>query len=368
MSGREQQREIDWTRARQLAILRDCRLPAVRVADGSGRTKLVPATSLKLLLRTLDDHGRVCFAAAATLAAETGMSVSSVRRCLDGLEQLGVVCVERRGTGQGRRTVNHVWIVWSELALTAEPRRSDQVSLAPDQLSPAQDQVSPERDQLSPVQHQVSPGGHLSVLNVLNATTTETEDWAVVADILGSLGIRNAWQSCHAAKSHGIRVARAHQLISQWQTLRDPHADPQAVDRELGVLVWALRSATPRQLEEDPHRCFPTAFVASAAARAAAERRRLEAAARTQATRHAESRQVEQFAAIETRWGPVYDAASIAQRLAWVSDQPFLAERLRRDPQSPIVRTAVLAALSRQAAAAAGSVATLPAAAQGVGS
>lgn len=95
------QKEFDFSRARQLALIRSADLIAVEV-DGR---KVSPA-AMKAVLMAVDSRcgksGR-CFASAATLAGDCGLSRRTVQRALDGLRRLQLLVEEK--VRRGRSTV-----------------------------------------------------------------------------------------------------------------------------------------------------------------------------------------------------------------------------------------------------------------------
>lgn len=109
----EQQLTIDWTRAEQLALLRDAVLPTFRSPAGDAVSPLLAGA----VLRAIDEHGRGrhCWASLETLAAVAQCSRRSVVRALQALTTAGVLCVET--TRRGRSFTNTYVIVWSELAI-----------------------------------------------------------------------------------------------------------------------------------------------------------------------------------------------------------------------------------------------------------
>lgn len=110
--GRQQ--ELDFPRGEQLALLRAAVLPAtVRTKHGGVRGSL-----LKSVLKAIDDHGRgrQCYVKAKTLAIEVGCSLPHIKRAIEALESMSLICRERKRTPKGP-PCNHYWIVWNELAL-----------------------------------------------------------------------------------------------------------------------------------------------------------------------------------------------------------------------------------------------------------
>lgn len=110
--GRQQ--ELDFPRGEQLALLRAAVLPAtVRTKHGGVRGSL-----LKSVLKAIDDHGRgrQCYVKAETLKIEVGCSLAQVKRAIEALESMSLICRERKRTPKGP-SCNHYRIVWNELAL-----------------------------------------------------------------------------------------------------------------------------------------------------------------------------------------------------------------------------------------------------------
>ncbi len=114
-------RERRRDRGEELAILRKAVLPSVKTKRGG-----VSSSTLKAVLRAIDDHSRVCFASQETLAREVGISVEQCKRAVDALENtLSLIWKERKTTPRGT-PCNHYGIVWEELRLLAPSRQRDQ--------------------------------------------------------------------------------------------------------------------------------------------------------------------------------------------------------------------------------------------------
>ena len=111
MSATRQQ-EFDWSRGRQLAILRDCVLPeGLQGKDGSS----VSQAKAKALLKLIDDYarGRTAFVSLETLVEKSQMGRRTVIRATQALHALSLLIVVK----DGRRRCNRYTLVWSELAL-----------------------------------------------------------------------------------------------------------------------------------------------------------------------------------------------------------------------------------------------------------
>ena len=115
MPASNRQLEIDWDRGRQLALLRDCKLPDSLLSHDNRR---VSKATAKLLLHLIDHHarGRTCFVSVETLAELAGRAPRTVIRATQALEALSVLIVQT----DGRRRCNRYTIVWSELALLCQ--------------------------------------------------------------------------------------------------------------------------------------------------------------------------------------------------------------------------------------------------------
>lgn len=98
-------------------ILREAKLPPLVTADGIA----VKQSTAMLVLRNINSHAgnKAAWPSIDTLADECQeVSARTVRRVIKALELAGLLCVERRRVRKGdSRSVNHYWIVWSELAL-----------------------------------------------------------------------------------------------------------------------------------------------------------------------------------------------------------------------------------------------------------
>jgi len=138
------QRQIDFSRGEQLALLREAIIPDVRTRDGSR----VKGATLKAVLRVLDDHGRgrECYLSHATIAREAGIGERHAKRATEALRLLSLVTTERKRTRWGA-SVNHYRIVWSELALLRATRTERSAPATRDQGAVVTDQGAVVTDQ-----------------------------------------------------------------------------------------------------------------------------------------------------------------------------------------------------------------------------
>mgnify|MGYP001809912958 CR=1 FL=1 len=114
------QKEIDWTRAAQLAALRDAELSVLSIVVND-RVLKVKAVNAKAVLRQIDDYAREhgeCYASQETLAAKTGLSEGTVKRVVKALVERSLITCELKMSPAGKVT-NHHRIIWNELALLA---------------------------------------------------------------------------------------------------------------------------------------------------------------------------------------------------------------------------------------------------------
>lgn len=91
--GSSRQIEFDFTRARQLAAIRSAILPKVSIGSRN-----VSGSTMKAVLMAIDSRAGKCgecWASAATLATDCGLSLRTVERALVGLRNLSLI-VERR--------------------------------------------------------------------------------------------------------------------------------------------------------------------------------------------------------------------------------------------------------------------------------
>lgn len=105
------QTEFDFARGRQLAILRESQLPPTNIGSRnvSGRT-------MKSLLLAIDSRAGKsgnCWASAATLAADCGISTRSAERALKGLQTLSLII--ETPIRRGRSTCHDRRICWVNL-------------------------------------------------------------------------------------------------------------------------------------------------------------------------------------------------------------------------------------------------------------
>jgi hypothetical protein len=123
------QRTIDYSRASQLRMIRECEPPLVQIA-GPGERKPVGVApkSLKAVLWCLDEHGRghECFPSEGRIAEMTKLGLRTVKRAIAALERLSLICVSRRKSIYGV-TQNHYRLVWSEIELLCQPGRGSSI-------------------------------------------------------------------------------------------------------------------------------------------------------------------------------------------------------------------------------------------------
>jgi len=180
----QKQIEIDWTRASQLAALRDAALEPRLSADG----KTVSAATQKLVLRTIDDHGRgrEAWMSYETLAEECCLSTRTCKRAVEVLIEASLICVELRRCGAGF-VCNHYRIVWTELALCArDARPTPESAPAPpaesptDRCAPALERSALGTDRCAPALERsalgtdrCAPGGTLNALTAIKRSASE---------------------------------------------------------------------------------------------------------------------------------------------------------------------------------------------------
>jgi AraC-like DNA-binding protein len=140
-SGMEsrKQKEIDFSRAEQLAILTAAVLKPAVVIETSAQKK-VSAQVQKSVLRWIDDfgRGREAWPSLDTLARTANMGRRHLIRALKALTGSGLLIVERGdGTNGRRRDCNYYRIVWSELALLTGRYGCKQPAPADTHMKPA---------------------------------------------------------------------------------------------------------------------------------------------------------------------------------------------------------------------------------------
>ncbi|HUT10738.1 MAG TPA: helix-turn-helix domain-containing protein [Thermoguttaceae bacterium] len=220
------QRRFDFSRAEQLGILRDANLPPGKGRDGIGVTPVV----LKAVLRAIDDHGRgrACWASQETLASEVGCSIRQLRRAIEALRDLGVLIVERRLVRATTSvSANHYTLVWSQLALLAQPKR-DQTNRPSQQTNRPLKAVS--RSALKRKEPPPPPPSK-------NATV-DGDAWAAAAEILGEVGIQFVAKMLKHARAAGLEPAEVIEIAETYDLNRAKFSGPGAIACRIREGAW----------------------------------------------------------------------------------------------------------------------------------
>lgn len=178
---KQQQKQFDWPRAQQRAALNGCRLPEMYVEK-----KRVSEGMAMGVLRAIDSFGRECWAAVKTIAARSGYQQRHVARAIKALVALSLITRERKLNPAGVVT-NHYRLVWSEIALLAEPTKLPQGHVGPtDQTALGADQTAPGTDQTALGTVATAPGTYkaLNVNKKQEETTTTTRAHAIEGEVV----------------------------------------------------------------------------------------------------------------------------------------------------------------------------------------
>jgi hypothetical protein len=348
--------QMTFTRAEQLRTLRHCVVPGGQGKDGGG----VAGTTLKLVLRILDDHAGgnyECWPSHDTIAREAGLKHRrQAIRATEALEAMSLICVRRAsppGVGRGG-TVNHYRIVWNELHLLCPSESPAEDLDACDQS--AMDGTLVRDDSRATkvplVSDQSAMGGTTKVPYMAHEAPNEApkkrppppkpplpEDWAaVVNEFAGRQSAIHVLADEHRAGGYTPDQFRE-RLSQAWAVVALP-ANRGRFTKPAGAVAWFLRNGS-----------WPAERVATPEASAVHQARRAaQSAARADAARH----EAEQTAAAEDRealYGPFLDALGeeelqdLIERTPALRD-PFFARWLRQRPPQGTVRMMLLRTLA----------------------
>lgn len=122
--------QLTFARADELAMLRRAVIKKVTFTDESGKRRTAKPKDMGIVLRVLDDHGQGCWPSLTTIAAEARMGKSTASTAIKGLQELGVLVVERF-TRQNGNEGNRYVIVWNELGLLCPPNEQSCLKTPP---------------------------------------------------------------------------------------------------------------------------------------------------------------------------------------------------------------------------------------------
>jgi hypothetical protein len=360
----EQQLELDFTRAQQLAILRDCRLGGRPLA--------------KLLLERLDDHigrNRSWSLRIDELAEEAEISRSAAYKWLKWLHDEGLIGCDE--LPDGRRTF---WICWGALwERTPEGQQQAERTAGPSPPGgPSVHHVDCQSTTWT-----VSPPGGLSVHHVDCQSTTWTaykeerplsaplsapsappsappsaaaEPASSEADLVAAVaaaGVHAAAEAVQQALRNGLAPAAIRELLAEYAVRRERYQNPE------GWLYWRLTTPSAVHLAADqwPRPDHPAWRGRQEAATAVAARSAAAVADAAERQRLAERRQARerQLAAC----GAEIDQLTPPERADLVRDKGtwLVREVLRCGPRwrdVPLVRDALVEAFAARAGPAGG--------------
>ncbi len=208
--------------------------------------KGVSQAAMKMVLHRIHDHyGRnnKSWPSQTLLAELTNYSTRQIERAISALDSLSLICIERKGRGQGRNGVFNCYkIVWTEVTLLEPERRrswlqslgllladqTDMVSDQTDMVSDQTDMVSDQTDMVSDKQltnnsknklTNNSPlrTGQANVSGELISPDDPADEWVVVVSDLNCLGMKAAEKAVRVARSHGRSVAWVRDVSELWQ-------------------------------------------------------------------------------------------------------------------------------------------------------
>lgn len=253
--------QLDWGwtedghRRRKKAI-QNVRLPRAITLPTNGS---VSSSAVRHVLRVLNEYaGGDCetFVGRDKIAAETGLSVSQVKRALAALRQLGLASVARK-KGRAALVCNHYRIHWRavealgadqphpELGSAADSKSVATVEIgsaaASESVAPVGPQdgarvhhgplVGERRSMVDPatVHHGPSDGpswtGRRSMVDPDSSTdlvkTPSSTSWGTAAEELVRLGVRVPWGAIDQAKRRGATPERVLALAEHYAAMRE---------------------------------------------------------------------------------------------------------------------------------------------------
>ena len=336
-AGKQTQKTINWERSTQLRTIDGACLPTTRTSDGGS----VSSGVLKGVLRAIDSYcrGSWGFPSQKRLVKESGFSKRQVQRAIEVLQKIGVLMVERRSFGKGRRTGNFYCILFSDLALFL-PR--DEASTVTDQSATVTDQsatvaLSMKRPPEAP-KETPPPTPSTATATVGTRSDDTGHDWRRAAAELRSEGVRFVSTVIDAAKRGGLSPEQFDaEVLDVYRANRSRFTSPGAMLTRLRHGEWPAEGVVkPRAVHEARVR-----KKGQRAREAAEHRARI---AEQQAWRA-------EFASLNAAYGAELDGMEDSElmelaRLAWPTHAcDFMWSRFRRDRRNSYERYLLLIAM-----------------------
>ena len=318
------QLRIDWTRAQQLAAIRSAELLPVRVTEGTRVVSVTPL-AMKSVLKTIDDHGRgrEAWLSYETLAVESGCSLRTAKRAVQGLQTLSLLCV-RTPRSKREAHCNHYRIVWSELDLL---RGKQSATAHPEQSATGTKQSATGTKQSATggtLRAREEPENRRPLPPESITDTSQAGDrWAAAELALRRTGLEHVASTVRIAQQRGLTPAEVIHLVETYEAQPRLFSTPGAIRIRIRDDAWPVAGV------QDPR------AIREAAAAQEAARREREAQARRDADA-AQASRVE-LQALEAAYGAELDALDRSQleALARMTFQtPFALTRFRRNPDN----------------------------------
>ena len=220
-------------------MLRAAVFPAtVRTKHGG-----VSAVLLKSVLKAIDDHGRggQCYVKGETLRIEVGCKIAQLKRAIEALESLSLICRERKRTPKGT-TCNHYRIVWNELALLDSRNATKQSITMNDQSIMVNEQgiMGDTCNRKRKEAHkEPPPPATIGAKSSESITAVEEDDLIREARTLGLFDVN----AVVVAREHGWTDAKLRQLFVEFEQRRKRWDD--TIRNPCGLLRTWLRSLHP---------------------------------------------------------------------------------------------------------------------------
>ena len=285
--GATGQLQMDWDRYQ-----RDGWIENALIGDGkSNKGETVSADKLKSMLLKLNSHmggNAECFPSQSLLAAKMSVSVKTIERATEALQNKSLLIVQLKNRPGARRVVNHYRIIWSELLLldpdrarafresvaSSKPQsRADQSDMVTDQSDMVTDQSDMVTDQSDTMSDELltnkpknlsknkpprSPSVPTLDRRIAGASSVPAE-WQVVVSVLKAFGMSACQAGVTAAIARELTPADAMDLVERWERLRarQPHVTVAWLYR------WLTGDSSPpvddaREQVSKPHRTSTT--------------------------------------------------------------------------------------------------------------
>lgn len=335
--ARGRQQRIDFSRAEQLGLLREARLPMQQ----------------KAVLRAIDDFGRggEAWPSQSRLAVAVGCSERHLRRLLSELVDDSLVCITRQCLGDGRRSGNVYVIVWSELALLSQASgvRQQESAISLQESAPGPPEVpdiGADQPDICAYQSDICadqpdicayqpdngvrfreapketlkepppPSAHQAAAEDVGHSEAGDGEPSRLADALKAAGIERIEPVIREATERGLSAEALRTIVRDYTANRPKFIGPGAIVDRIRSGAWPAAGVVP------------AATLARRQAESQQQRQAAEAS-RRQADRRAELRRQ----VLEARHGPALAALDSAARYDLLAAlNPFAARLYRANP------------------------------------